>query len=92
MAKNGKKWPKIAESGRIWPEMAGNVWNWLEMLYTGQKQSGVVRNGHQKWLEGVTGGQKQQKMAQNGHKWMDVVRSGWKVWKYFLMVRNSQQW
>ena len=36
--------------------MDGCDWKWLEILNNGQKQSIVVRNGHQKWPEGVTGG------------------------------------
>ena len=59
VAKNGQKQQKMGD-------MAGCGWNWLEMLCAGQKQSGVVSNGHQKWLKGVTGGQKWPKIAENG--------------------------
>ena len=62
--------------------MAGCGWNWLEMLCTGQKQSGVVRNGHLAgWSMAGRGhkqpknGQKYQKMAEmdiNGWMWLEV--------------------
>ncbi len=40
----------------------------------------VIRSGW-KGSQVAKNGQKLQIMAQNGHKWMDVVRSGWEVWK-----------
>ena len=48
--------------------MAGCGWKWLEMLFNGQKQSVVTRNGlwkGVKWSEWVTGSQKWPKIPEN---------------------------
>ena len=54
--------------------MDGCDWKWLEILNNGQKQSIVVRNGHQKWPEGsqvIEHGQNEEKnLNVAGNEWM----------------------